>query len=48
MNTTISTALFATLGIFMFSHCCLEQDARLQAQETRHTAKPDFNQTMRP
>ena len=45
MNTTISTAKFAALGLFMFSLSCLGQDARLQAQETRHTAKPDFNQT---
>ena len=30
MNTTISTALFATLGIFMFSHSCFGQDNRQQ------------------
>jgi hypothetical protein len=29
MNTTISTVLFATLGIFMFSLSCFGQDARL-------------------
>ena len=48
MNTTISTAKFAALGIFMFSLLCLGQDARLQAQETGLKAKPDFSQTMRP
>jgi hypothetical protein len=48
MNTTISTAKFAALGIFMLSLSCLGQDTRLQAQETRYTAKPDFNQTFRP
>ena len=45
MNTTISTAKFAVLGIFMFSLSCFGQDAWLQAQETGLRAKPNFNLT---
>ena len=44
MNTTISTAKFAALGIFMFSLSCLGQDTRLQAQETRYTANVQLQQ----